>query len=313
MQSRKRTVKSPKARNQRNNKSTKSPKKAVPNSEPVTLTFKRRFDLTTGVSGVSWANFVETNNVLQLDPHDSTTTPGFSAESIKFAEYEPLWYKGFVEFAPVHDATTAATLLDATCHVVHALTNHSISAGGSAADLTAAASLGRGNSSKLLASVGSGKVKHSFRRTFKSLVGNTTNTDAFRSASNTAPANLTYLLFGFTSAGSGTNVLTCTAFVSLTIAVRFFTYVDTLTSKDGVPSLVNVKCAACFFQSGKPFTPCCSACRACPVCGWTAPCTKENPLRFCKSLRPILKMLPPMQRQLSSGDLVSTIDKFTQT
>jgi hypothetical protein len=280
--------------------------RAVDNEEVVRLDYVKFYTLTTGLSGTVWAYFIEPNNVLQIDPFISSTTPGFASMATKYAEMEPISYSGDIEFAPLKDSTTPATLLDGESLVIHSVTNLGITSGGSAKDLEAPSALARGATRRMLGTAGSGRVIHKFRRTFKSVFGNTTNTDAFRSATNSAPANLSYICFGFTTAGSGTNVVTCSVEVRLSIIVRFYNYVPTLTSVFGQFP----KCAACALQDGQPFTYCCSKEGACLVCGWVTLCTKEHPLRDCCNKQPMLKMKPPVCRQSSLKDL-AVVNKFT--
>jgi len=277
----------------------KSSARAVPNTEAVWLDYHQTITMVTGASGTYWAYFVEPNSVLQIDPFVSSTTPGFSVESIKFKEYEPLMYEGWVEFGPpTADSTTVAQA--ATTFVCHSLTANGISSGGSAVDLTPCVSLGSGNSEKMMGAQGAPPVRHSFRRTFRSVFGNTTNTDNFRAATNTVPANTAYLCFGFKMQGGTGLTQTVTAEVNLRIKVRFFNYIDNLTSTGKGLKYGDIMCAACFAAKGVPYTPCCDAIITCPNDGCMRPCCLESPSRNCLNKKPKMVITrPPFQRQNS--------------
>jgi len=236
---------------------------------------------------------------LTIDPFVSSTTPGFSVESIKFKEYEPLMYEGWIEFAPLI-ATSTTIAAPAASFVCHSLTANGISSGGSAVDLTPCVSLGEGNSEKMIGSQGAIPVRHTFRKTFRSLFGNTTNTDNFRSATNTVPANTAFLCFGFKAPQQGTAVLVTTVELNLRVKVRFFNYIDNLTAVAQGAKYNSMICAACFVDEGRPYTPCCEIVQRCSNCGCGRPCSVENPSRSCTNKKPKMVLIrPPLVRQLS--------------
>jgi len=277
----------------------RSSTKAVPNSEGVWLGYHSTITMTTGASATYWAYFVEPNSVLSIDPFVSSTTPGFSVESIKFKEYEPLMYEGWVEFAPpTAESTTVAQ--PAATFVCHSLTANGITSGGSAVDLSPCVSLGDGNSEKMMGGQGAHPVRHTFRRTFRSLFGNTTNTDNFRAATNTVPANTAYLCFGFKMQGTSGLAQTVTVELSLRVKVRFFSYIDNLTSMKKGSRYTDMICAACFSLNGSSYTPCCEATIVCPNDGCVRPCCIGDQSRNCLNKKPKMVIVrPPMQRQNS--------------
>jgi len=273
--------------------------RAVPNMEGVWLNYHQSITLTTGASGTVWAYYVEPNSVLTIDPFVSSTTPGFSVESIKFKEYEPLMYEGWIEFAPLI-ATSTTIAAPAVSFVCHSLTSNGISSGVSAVDLTPCVSLGAGNSEKMVGAQGAIPVRHTFRRTFRSVFGNTTNTDNFRSATNTVPANTSFLCFGFKAPQQGTAALVTTVELNLRVKVRFFSYIDNLTSQVQGAKYGNMICAACFAGEGLPYTPCCEVMQKCPNDGCLRPCCVGDQSRNCTNKKPKMVLVrPPLIRQLS--------------
>jgi len=219
-----------------------------PSSTTVELTFIGRQTMTTTTG--FWGYPLRTNAAFAPDANGSATyqtTPGFASQAALFSMYRVTKYK----FRAQYGAITQNQVFQ-----VFALNSNSAlgtSAGGSSVDLTQYTALRPGfNKQKMLTGGNSGYsvVTLSGAHKVSSVYGDSPFTDpGFKSATNTVPSILTYLVLGFacTVANSEIDVE-----FEIKMKVEFLDYIDTLTSlgMDGRP--------LCFSRARKEFL--CAAC-----------------------------------------------------
>jgi len=273
------------------------------------------------------AYMIESNAAFAVDPAAPTgwtTTPGFSVLATNYASYRVLRYKGTISFENISGTGNGSSVV---CHSNSAL---GVAAGGSnSVDLAQfAANRPTFNTIKPIAAGSLGgaaiKVVHSFDHTIPSITGESINQPGYKSATNTIPSILTYIVFGVVVQVTQTN-LQYDCQVKLKMLVEFSDYIDTLTSfetsqptpqseRDRLLSLGEPPkfqpCAGCKYVTSLEQGPCpdpdCKIVDMCSNCGCKRRCSL-----FCQSSRcpwradTIKLLLPELSRKNSSKVLES--------
>lgn len=219
-----------------------------PSSSTVELTFVGRQTMTTTTG--FWAYPIRTNAAFAPDANGSATyqtTPGFASQAALYSMYRVTKYKYRVQYGSI---TQNQVFQVFACNSNSAL---GATAGGSSVDLTQYTALRSGfNKSLMLTGGTSGYsiVTMGGEHKVSSVYGDSPFTDpGFKSATNTVPSILTYLVFGFACTNANSEI---DLEFELKMKVEFLDYIDTLTSlgEDGRP--------LCFSRARKEFL--CAAC-----------------------------------------------------
>jgi len=277
-------------RNMRSMSQTSPPKTTV------WMGYKQTLQLTSTLATGHRAYYLESNHAFQVDPFATSTTPGFASYAARYASYRVRAYKGSISFENNSIASTLGFSSGST-FVCHANTNLGVTSGGSNTAIQSFAALGR-NSMVPLPAVGGPAAVHRFNRSVSSVTGESVSKDAYKSLVNGAPADLTYLVFGFEMPATGFtgNIPQCAVSVNLEILVDFLDFIDTLTS-----FVQNPKCAACAYAEGAEYTPCrCGTRSACLLCGWTRPCSELHPVATCPISHTKALLTPPSSERRNS-------------
>jgi len=240
-------------------------------------------------------------------PATYTTTPGFSVPALQYAAYRVIRYKGKIAFLNL-TATPADTVV---CH-----TNSNLGAnnGGSVPVdiLQFAANRPTINTVRPIQASGTGPCRavHTFRHSVSKIAGESTMQPGYKALTNTVPAILTYIVFGWNAAANVVNGMEVS--VELEMEVEFLDYIDTLTSfasEDarlaslGKPEIS--KCAGCKAVEQLEMLPCpdvnCSIVDTCTNCGFARRCSENCQSPRCPFRADTVKLIPPIVRSDSKS------------
>jgi len=288
----------------------------TPPKRTVWLEYVSEYAIGVGGSHATYAYPLYTNGAYAVDPSAPsgfTTTPGFSVPATQYAAYRVLKYKGKVTFSN----TFAAVGDSIVCHSNTAL---GASNGGSvvANILQFSANRPTVNTIKPFAVSGAGasQVTHSFNHTIPFIAGESIMQPGYKSATNTVPSILTYLVFGWELTAPATNY-TMSVSVKLLMKVQFLDYIDTLTSfaiseeerlsKLGTPADIK-PCAGCASYHMLENIPCpdpeCSCVDRCTNCGFTRRCIEGAQSPKCPYRKDLAPISPPVLVKANSRTLV---------
>jgi len=297
----------------------------TPPSRSVWLEYVSILDLTPA-STKNFAYPIYTNAAFAVDPAAPTgytTTPGFSVLAANYAAYRVKRYKGSVTFSGFTVAGSPSHLDAISTCVCHTNSALGASSGGSISIdiLQFKANRPQLNTVKVIQSYEAGaygaKVVHTFNHSIPYIVGESIMQPGYRSATNTVPASLSYLVFGWQSpnaiALTGSNVE-----VKLSMLVEFLDYIDTLTSYSGVETPLSEEarleklgqpaqpapCAGCKYLHSLEYLPCpdpeCSVVDTCTNCGYDHKCTANFQSPRCPYRADTVPLgVPKLKKQVS--------------
>jgi len=288
----------------------------TPPRKSVWLEYVSEISVGVGGSHQTYAYPLYTNGAYAPDsssPSGFTTTPGFSVPATQYAAYRVRRYKGSVSFA-----NTFAAVGDTI--VCHSNSNLGSSSGGAvtANILQFAANRPNVNTIKPIQATGNGasQVTHRFDHSIPFITGESINQAQYKSATNTVPSSLTYLVWGWELSAPATS-FTMSVSVKLKMLVEFLDYIDTLTSFDvseqerlsklGTPKAFT-PCAGCASYELLENIPCpdpeCTIVDKCTNCGALRRCIMGAQSQRCPYRAETAKVTPPTLTKANSKTLL---------
>jgi hypothetical protein len=283
----------------------------TPPNRTVWLEYVSELPLSTGVTKQNFGYPIYSNGAFAVDPSSPsgfTTTPGFSVLATNYAAYRVKSYRGSITFSN----TFAASGSTVVCHTNTAL--GAASGGTSPIDiLQFAANRPTINTIRPIAATGNGasQVTHHFSHRVAKIAGESVMQPGYKSATNTVPSLLTYIVFGWYLSTSVSS-FTMTVNVRLRMEVEFLDYIDTLTSfaseeerlkSLGTPSAFQ-PCAGCRYYETLEATPCpdpdCHCVDKCTNCGATRKCIALAQSVSCPWRADLALVTPPVLTKANS-------------